>query len=140
LGECQSLASKIQENQIHFYTPWPVEDTDSVYSAADMLILPTRGAQAFASVPSKLIAYMLSQKPIVAISKSGSDLSNFILESGSGWNFEPDQPEKLADEIVKISGMDTSVLVGLGKNAREYAMRNMTAQVCLPKIIQLLET
>ena len=56
------------------------------------MILPTRGQQSLASVPSKLIAYMLAARPVIALALPHSDLAQVIEESHCGWVVPPDQP------------------------------------------------
>ena len=53
--------------RIRFYSPWPAAETSPALSAADILILPTQGRQSSASIPSKLIAYMLASRPVLAL-------------------------------------------------------------------------
>jgi len=60
LDACRKIAKEIRNVEVIFHSPWEEEDTSKVLSAADLLILPTHGQQSLFSVPSKLIAYMLS--------------------------------------------------------------------------------
>jgi len=120
--------------RIRFYTPWPTAETSRALSAADILILPTRGRQSLASIPSKLIAYMLASRPVLALSLPESDLAQIVRRSGCGWVIAPDQPGELADMIREILGQSKSALRSRGLAGREYALSNFTGDVCLPKI------
>ncbi|MEA2491720.1 MAG: hypothetical protein QOH21_3512, partial [Acidobacteriota bacterium] len=62
----EALARRIAPGRIHIHTPWPVTETASVLSAADLLALPTFGDQSLVSVPSKILSYLLAAKPVLA--------------------------------------------------------------------------
>ena len=110
-----------------------------VLGAADVLVLPTRGEQSLASVPSKLLAYMLAGRPIVAAALPGSDLSATIERSGCGWVVEPDRPESLAATLREVSGLGSDDLCRRGLAGREFALRNFTREACLPKVVGIVE-
>lgn len=139
LADCQALADAMASQHVSFYTPWPAEKTSPVYAAADVLVLPTRGAQSLVSVPSKLIAYMLSARPIIAQAISGSDLANAIQEAGCGWLVEPNQPDRLADTIREVMSLSSAELRRRGQAGREYALHNFARAICLPRVIAILE-
>lgn len=139
LIECQALAGAIAPQHISFFTPWPADQTMLLYQAADLLVLPTRGAQSMASVPSKMIRYMLSGKPILAAGLAGSDLARLIEKSQCGWLIPPDDPTALADKLAQIKTLSEVELQQRGESGRSYALAHFTSQVCLPKIIEILE-
>lgn len=139
LQACQDLGAQIPGNQVIFHSPWQVHETSSFLLAADVLVLPTRGNQSLASAPSKLITYLLTGKPILALAKPESGLSNIITHAGCGWVVEPDDPVRLAQEIDRILTISKSELARIGQSGRNYALRHFSKEVCLPKVIQLLE-
>jgi glycosyltransferase involved in cell wall biosynthesis len=139
LDNCRTLAKTIAPENITFFTPWPTEKTSSVYAAANVLILPTQGTQSLVSVPSKLITYMLSARPIIAQALSNSDLSKIIHETGCGWVVEPDQPDLLANAILDAMRLSPEELRQRGQAGRKYALQRLTRSACLPRIIGILE-
>lgn len=139
LIECQALAGAIALQRISFFTPWPADQTMPLYQAADLLVLPTRGAQSMASVPSKMIRYMLSGKPILATGLAGSDLARLIDETQCGWFIPPDDPAALAEKLAQIKTLSVAELQQRGEAGRRYALVHFTNQVCLPKIIESIE-
>jgi colanic acid biosynthesis glycosyl transferase WcaI len=140
LATCQALAREVPEGRIWFYTPWPVEETSTVLRAADVLVLPTRGSQSLASVPSKLISYMLAARPVVALAVADSDIARIIEQAGCGWVVEPDQPEILAMRIRQIMALEPVRLARRGEYGRRFALRNLTREACLPAVIDILES
>lgn len=139
LSACRSLATSIAPDRVSFYTPWPAEKTSPVYAAADVLVLPTRGEQSLVSVPSKLIGYMLSARPIIAQAVSGSDLAAIIQEARCGWVVAPGRPDCLAHAIQEATSLSPVELRQLGQSGREYALSHFARAACLPRIIAILE-
>jgi colanic acid biosynthesis glycosyl transferase WcaI len=139
LAACRERAAAAGGDRISFLTPWPAEDTSRVLSAADYVILPTRGQQSLASVPSKLITYMLAARPVVAVALPNSDLARTVESSGCGWVVSPDRPEALSDQLTALGGVAADELVRRGQAGREYALRHFVGETCLPRVIGALE-
>lgn len=140
LQTCRNLARKLPEGSIVFHSPWEQEETSEVLRAADLLLLPTRGGQSLASVPSKLIFYMLAARPILALALEGSDAAATIESAGCGWVVEPDQPHLLAVEISKVLDMSREALDARGQAGRHYALERLTKEKCLPRVMDILKT
>ena len=139
LSTCQKLASNIKNVCILFHTPWKPEETSKVLAAADMLILPTQGTQSLASVPSKLLSYMLAARPVLAIVLPESDTAQVINDAGCGWVVSPDNVNQLAEKIKKLSSIPSKILEGMGLLGREYALKNFTTEALLPKVMNVIE-
>ncbi len=139
LAACRSLAREVSPGQISFHTPWPAEETSKVLGAADVLILPTRGSQSLVSMPSKLISYMLAARPIIALSLPQADLAEMVERSGCGWVVEPDRPDLLATKIKEAMASSSATLVQRGKAGREFALRQLAREECLPRVIEIVE-
>ncbi len=140
LAKCQALASDVASGTISFCTPWPVEETSRILRSADVLLLPTRSDQSLVSVPSKLAYYMLAARPVLALALSDSDTAQLVETSGCGWVVEPDRPELLACQIQRMVAMAPSELIRRGTLGREFALRNLTREACLPAILDVLES
>lgn len=110
-----------------------------ILAAADILVLPTHGGQSMASVPSKLLAYMLAGRPIIAVALAGSDLAEMIEGSGCGWVVEPGRPGSLAEKLREVSGIGPEELSRRGLAGRQFALRNFTQETCLPRVVEILE-
>lgn len=139
LPACRELAEQVGGQRVVFHTPYLLEENSMVLGAADVLVLPTRGNQSMASVPSKLLAYMLAAKPIIAVALPRSDLADTIERSGCGWVVEPEAPDRLAAAIREVSGLSPAELARRGQAGREFALRNFTREACLPRVVEILE-
>lgn len=140
LSSCKKIASQQKNVRIIFYSNWKSEDTSRVLSAADILILTTQGNQSLVSVPSKLISYMLSERPIIASVLADSETADVINKSGCGWVIPPDSTKEISSKIIELSILPKESLEAKGKSGREYALANFTSDVSLPKIICTLES
>ncbi len=136
---CRQLAAKVPGGRALVRSPWPIAETAQTLAAADVLLLPTRGAQSLASVPAKLIAYMFAARPVVASALRASDVAQMIERAGCGWIVEPDRPEALARLLEQVAGMDRGELQRRGQAGRTYAVKHLTREACLPRLADLLE-
>jgi colanic acid biosynthesis glycosyl transferase WcaI len=139
LKSCQHMAVDMDHPRIRFYSPWPVTETSQALSAADILVLPTRGQQSLASIPSKLIAYMLAARPVLALSLPESDLAQIVRKSGCGWVVAPDQPRLLSDVLKQILYQSKNTLGSRGLAGRSYALSNFSGDACLPKFAAIIK-
>lgn len=90
-------------------------------------------------MPSRLISYTLAARPVIALALPQSDLARTVNGSRGGWVVEPDQPELLATKIREVKAVDPAERVRRGRAGQDFALANSTREVCLPKIIAILE-
>jgi colanic acid biosynthesis glycosyl transferase WcaI len=136
---CQDLVEKQGlEDRVFFYTPWPKKDTGIVLGAADVLLLPTQGEQSLVSVPSKLISYMLSGRPVLAMVLGNSDTAKLITAAKAGWVIPPDDPAGAAAALKIIAASAREDLRAAGARGLDYALCHLTREANLPRMIRLL--
>jgi glycosyltransferase involved in cell wall biosynthesis len=139
LQACQELVeTKGLQDRVFFYTPWPKKDTGIVLGAADVLLLPTQGEQSLVSVPSKLISYLLSGRPVLAMVLENSDTAKLIAGAKAGWVIPPDDPAGAAAALKVIAARPREDLRATGTRGLDYALRHLTREANLPRMIQLL--
>jgi colanic acid biosynthesis glycosyl transferase WcaI len=135
---CENLARHYNLNQIKFFYPLRQPQVSEVQEAADVLVLPTHRAGSLSSVPSKLIAYMLSGRAILSGVEGGSDTAVILHKAQCGVVVKPEDPQAMAEELHKLIGMPEQI-VQMGVNARRYAEHYFTRRVCVPQVIEVLE-
>lgn len=138
LQACRDLADQQDERRVLFHTPWALAETSAVLRAADVLVLPTRGNQSIASVPSKLISYLLAARPVIALVLPESEIAHIINESGGGWVIPPDRPDLLAEKISTVARLDAATRTHMGQAGRIYALQHLTREVCLPRLVNII--
>ena len=134
----RDLAQQLGEQRVLFHTPWAKAETSAVLRAADVLVLPTRGSQSVASVPSKLISYLLTARPVLALVLPESEIAHIIEQSGCGWVIPPDRPDLLAAQLHKIASLDRAARADMGQAGRVYALQHLTQEACLPRVVDLI--
>jgi colanic acid biosynthesis glycosyl transferase WcaI len=139
LEHCKELANSFGCKRITFISPWHETDKSAVLSAADLLMLPTKGKQSRYSMPSKMITYLLAARPIIALAFEDTDTAKEIKESNCGWIVNPDDPLALAEKIACLMNMDPPELKAYGKRGRNYALGRFVRDVCAPKVADILE-
>lgn len=139
LTSCMAHASALGLERVIFHSPWQREETDVVLGAADLLLLPTTGNQSLASVPSKLISYLLAGQSVLAMVLPESETANMVRRAGAGWIVPPDNPDALAAEIRNIASLPAGELHSLGKSGKAFADKNLCRESNLPKVIRILE-
>lgn len=139
LEVCRRLAGKLPPGMVHFLSPWLKEDTAAVLASANAFLLPTYGEQAFASLPSKLAAYQLAARPVLAIASQGTDLAVAMEESGCGWLVPPGSPEALRSALAQACQAAPEERARRGASGREYALAHFSRAACLPRLVELVE-
>lgn len=133
------LINKCQEkfnNKIEF---WDVPEglVPKIQNEADVMLLPIKKGAAKSSIPSKLPAYMFSQKPIIASVDTDSDTAESILKSNSGWLIQPENKEELIHKFKEVSKYDQLELSKIGMNGYNFAMKNFSKHFNLRNLCQV---
>lgn len=136
LASCRDSAARLAPDRVHFLSPWV---GSGPLAAADLFVLPTAGEQSLASVPSKLITYLLAGRPVVATVAAGSATASAIEAAGAGWVSTPGDVSGLADVIRRASTCPAEELARLGELGRRFALERFTREACVPRILAILQ-
>lgn len=104
----------------------PTGKVPETQAKADVLLLPVKKGYARYSVPSKLIAYMFSAKPIIASVDSDSDTAKCVKESGAGWVVEPDDAQRIAAIMRNAFRKPRHVLNEMGEKGLAFSVENFS--------------
>ena len=108
-------------------------------SQANVLLLPLKKGIAKTATPSKLTAYLLSSKPVIACVEKESDVADIIRDANCGYVVEPENVESLVLVMKQVYNMEKSELEKLGMNGRDYALLNLSKKTNLQKIVSVIE-
>ncbi len=139
LCACRDEAERQVLDRVVIHSPWRTEETGPVIKMADVLLLPTKGRQSLNSIPSKLITYLLSGRPVIAAVLPESDTATAIIESGAGWVVSPDSAELMAEAILAASKQSAESLNHMGSAGREYAFKNHSRDSNLSRLVEIVE-
>jgi glycosyltransferase involved in cell wall biosynthesis len=121
---CVELARRSPAS-IRFLSDPDVGNVPLMQALADVCLLPARRGAALCSIPSKLSAYMLSAKPVLASVDAESDSAALIRQADCGWVIEPEQPEVMAQMMRKVARCDPTQLAATGRRGRSYALAHL---------------
>lgn len=104
---------------VHFLPRVPMAEVGAYLAAADCLLVHLKADPLFAiTIPSKTQAYMAAGKPIVMAVEG--DAADLVRQSSGGVIAPPEDPEALAEAIVKLAELPPAELARLGANARRF--------------------
>ncbi|MGM7280385.1 glycosyltransferase family 4 protein [Pseudomonas guariconensis] len=126
------------DSRVVFVSPWDANLTSEVLCAADILLLPTAKGQEFASVPSKLITYMLAARPIFLMADSRSESAIELDKSGAGVISSIRDPESIALNLNKLVGLSEAHRESMGLLGRKYAEKFYSDAAALTVIKKIL--
>lgn len=85
--------------------------------------------------PNKWVDYMLAEKPIIV---SYNGYKSIINDANCGWFIDANSPKKLADKLIEVSKMEKEELKRIGKNGREYVMKECNYQNLASKLLNFI--
>jgi glycosyltransferase involved in cell wall biosynthesis len=136
--EIESLIQQKGLKNIKILYPLKPEDVPDVQAAADVLLLSLLAGGADHALPSKLIYYLLSQRPVIASVKNDGPPCRIIREAKCGYVVQQGCSQDLADHIEKMAN-NRSSLQELGENSRCFAEKHFLKENVLPRFCDLLE-
>jgi len=122
-------------NNVMWLPLQPVERLNDLLSLADVHLLPQRPDAADLVMPSKLTGMLASGKPILATVDKGTQIAT-VLEN-TGVIVPPSNVDRLVHGVIDLSNND-DLRAELGKNARLYAIENLSIDVILERFNQAL--
>ncbi|MGC4118187.1 MAG: glycosyltransferase family 4 protein [Myxococcales bacterium] len=117
----------------------PPERIAEFHSAADVALLTTAPGVGSSSVPSKLITYLATGRPVVCSAAPSSDMARLVAQEQVGEVVQPGAPDALAAAILKLQALSKAEREALGRRAREVAERRFSLQAALRRFERLFE-
>jgi len=131
-------AQSLGLTNITFCEPIPKQTVPSALLAADCLVysIPAFSIYRFGVSLNKSFDYLASVKPVVM---AGNPQNNIVVEANAGIAVEPENPEALAEAIIKIYELSEEERIELGKNGRRYVEKYYDIKVLADKLEALLD-
>jgi glycosyltransferase involved in cell wall biosynthesis len=137
-AKCIQLANDLNNGSIEFLEISP-DKVPELQSKADVLILPLKKGIALTATPSKLTAYLLSAKPVIACVEDHTDVADIIKNGECGIIVPPEEIELLTNAMHDVGNLSKEKLNQMGQNSREYALKELSKEVNLKKLTGLIE-
>lgn len=129
------LANKYPQCDIQFRDV-PFGKVPHTQAMADVMVLPVKKGFARSSIPSKMPAYMFSQKPILASVDNDSDSAECIRRANAGWVCEPENVQAIASTMKRIVALNIEEIRAMGVNGYNYAIQDFSRSVNLKKLAE----
>lgn len=135
--KCVKLVKDSGVSNIVFRSVTP-EDVPFVQNGADVLVLSLKKGIGNTASPSKLSAYMLSGKPILASVDKDCDTDCIIRNVQCGKVVESDDSQDLINGMMELMELSTQTLEIMGTRGYKYASKYMSKDYNLSKIVNLI--
>lgn len=136
---CQKLVEELGLKNISFGFVSRTE-IPRVQSEADVLVLALPTGNGNLCLPSKLTSYLLSGKPVLASVDGDSSTKRVLLDNRCGIVVTPDNQDALKDAFDKYSKLGVEDLKMMGDNSRRYALKELTREVNLNKVVNSIKS
>ena len=135
--QLQDECRKRNISNILFYYPLNREDLGHVQAAADIMLITTKKSLSLSEVPSKLMAYMLSGRPVLAMVDKTSNTARIVEMAKCGMIGPPEDSCALADLVETM--VHSGRLEEWGANARKFAEAHFDQDQGVRKIRSLIQ-
>jgi glycosyltransferase involved in cell wall biosynthesis len=139
LNVCRENIARHKLDRVIIHSPWKTEETMPVLQMANVLLLPTKAEQSLLSIPSKLISYFLSARPVIAAVLPSSDTALAVRDNGAGWVVAPESVGAMKEAILAATLENEETLRLMGMAGRTYALQNLTRDANLPRLVEVVE-
>lgn len=140
-ANCVRLTQELgATDRIRFISDPDASNVPRLLSLADVCLLPMRRGAGVSSLPSKMMAYMLAEKPILAAVDEDGDAARCIREAECGWIVQQDNTNALADGFLAVHALDRAVLARMGNAGAVYGASQFSRATGLARMSEVLES
>jgi len=136
-GAVVAEAKRLKSSNVRFLPLQPEEQFAEMLASSDVLALHQDSDLTDAVIPSKLLTYMASGKPIVATARPESATGRTISSSGCGVTVEPGNTTELSAAIFKLF-RDKELRARCGSSGRNFVCENFARMDVLSRLESLL--
>lgn len=135
--ELLKLKESLQLENVHFLPPVSKSEMPFILKEVDVALVPLRKLDLFqGAIPSKIFEALAMEKPLL-LGVNGEAKAHFIDNAKAGLYFEPENEVCLAEKLEEFA-QDKALIIKMGKNGREYVMKNFNRNKIAQDFIQHL--
>lgn len=121
----KEFALKNKLHNVSFISRVESSEVSKYLNTADFLLVHLKDDPLFSiTIPSKILAYLKSGKPILMGLKG--DSSDILNNAKAGYTFQPDNSEDLEVKIKKMISLNAEEIKEMGENGKEYYKNNLS--------------
>ena len=126
-------------SNVHALGQKPLEIMPTYFKNSNVMLASLKNEYIYSlTLPGKVQSYMASAKPIISMINGES--ARIVKESNSGIALDSGDKEGLVEAALKMSEMSQKDLNTMGKNARDYYIKNFQLTNALEKLDSLFKT
>ena len=135
---CVALARRSVANNVHFVSDPDAANVPLLQNLGQVCLLPMRNGAGLSSIPSKLMAYLLSGKPVLATIDLSSDTARCIEEAQCGWLGRAEDDTWLAAMMREVAAMPLESLAAMGQRGRAYGLRQFSKATGVNRLAEVI--
>ena len=121
-----------------FLSRRPVSEIGAILSLADVLFVHLKKDPLFEiTIPSKTQAYMAAGRPVL-IGVPG-DATDLVTQANAGLPCEPENPQSIADTVLKFYAMPQPELDAMGQNGKRFYAQQLCFSVAADKLEKIFQ-
>lgn len=136
--QCVERARGLKNRDIHFISDPDINNSPKILSLAHVFLLPMKRGAGISSIPSKLMAYLFSGRPVLASVDAGCDTAVCIEDGNCGWVGEPENVEGLARKMTEIEALPLDQLSAMGERGRVYGLKNFSKSQGVKQVSEII--
>jgi glycosyltransferase involved in cell wall biosynthesis len=134
----ENLVRDLAATNVRFIPCPDARNVPLLQSMAHICLLPVRKGAAMSSIPSKLMSYMFSARPVLATVDLESDTARVVAEAGCGWVEEPENLGALAAKMREVAALSGAELDQIGQFGRAYALAHHSKRAGARKLADVV--
>jgi len=136
-SDCEQEARSLILQNIEFRNPVPKNEIPHLQKHADVLVACVKNTPVyqFGINSNKIYDYLASSRPVIF---SGNAPNDPIAESGAGFSVPPENPEAMAEALLKFLEMSPAERIEMGKLGRRYVEREFDIRKLAERMESLL--
>jgi glycosyltransferase involved in cell wall biosynthesis len=140
--EVDYLKQKVRDlhlKNVQFLPHRPQSQIAGILSLADVLLVHLKDNPLFRiTIPSKTQAYLAVGKPILMGVRG--DAAGLVMEAGAGLLCEPENPQSIAEAVIKFQAMSKSQLDVMGDNGRRFYEQELSLTIVTRRFEKIFES
>jgi glycosyltransferase involved in cell wall biosynthesis len=136
---CQQLVKDLGQTNVSFGFV-SRNEIPAVQADASVLILALPTGNGNLCLPSKLTSYLLSGRPVLASVDQDSSTKRILEGERCGKTVVPDDKDALINGFKYLAKLTSEERKKMGENSREYALKHLTREVNLQKVVSTIKS
>ena len=134
----RSLTAELRLDNVRFLGSRSLDQMNVYNATADALLVHLKDIRLMrCTTPSKTQVAMASARPILM--GVAGDAARVVEDAGAGFTFEPENPQAMADAILRLKNLPAKRREEMALAARRYYLEQMSLEVGADRLAALIE-